>query len=89
MGSVEYHLKDGWKRVEVTRKNGVYAGKADIYIFSPDGNKFRSKKELINYLTTNNLPYKAEELFTATDSGTPNNSKISDGNNENDIQKKF
>ncbi|EEB10640.1 conserved hypothetical protein [Pediculus humanus corporis] len=73
MGSVEYHLKDGWKRVEVTRKNGVYAGKADIYIFSPDGNKFRSKKELVNYLAANNLPYKAEDLFTATDSGTANN----------------
>ena len=76
MGSVEFVLKDGWKRVEVTRKKGVYAGKADIYIFSPDGNKFRSKKELVNYLASNNLPYKAEDLFTAPDCRVADSSKI-------------
>lgn len=78
MGSVEFLLKDGWKRVEVLRKKGVYAGKADIYIFSPDGIKFRSKKELVNYLASNNLPYKAEDLFTAPDCRSTDNSKIVD-----------
>nr|CAD7446646.1 unnamed protein product [Timema bartmani] len=43
-------LPKGWVREEVTRQSGASAGKRDVYYHSPDGIKFRSKLELVNYL---------------------------------------
>ncbi|XP_064608450.1 methyl-CpG-binding domain protein 2-like isoform X2 [Liolophura sinensis] len=43
-------LPTGWKREEVVRKSGLSAGKTDVYYFSPDGKKIRSKPQLSRYL---------------------------------------
>ncbi|XP_046543068.1 methyl-CpG-binding domain protein 2-like [Haliotis rubra] len=39
-------LPSGWKREEVVRKSGLSAGKTDVYYYSPDGKKIRSKPQL-------------------------------------------
>ena len=43
-------LPHGWRREEVIRKNGLSAGKIDVYYYSPDGRKFRSKNQLSKVL---------------------------------------
>ncbi|XP_047485676.1 methyl-CpG-binding domain protein 2-like [Penaeus chinensis] len=43
-------LPKGWKREEVLRKTGLTSGKVDVYYYSPNGKKFRSKPQLARYL---------------------------------------
>lgn len=43
-------LPPGWRREEIIRKTGLSAGKVDIYYYSPDGRKVRSKPELARLL---------------------------------------
>jgi len=43
-------LPPGWKREEIIRKSGLSAGKTDVYYFSPDGRKVRSKPALARLL---------------------------------------
>ncbi|ESP00545.1 hypothetical protein LOTGIDRAFT_112523 [Lottia gigantea] len=43
-------LPDGWRREEVVRKSGLSAGKTDVYYYSPDGKKIRSKPQLARAL---------------------------------------
>lgn len=43
-------LPRGWIREEVSRRNGLTAGRNDIYYYSPAGKKVRSKQELIKLL---------------------------------------
>jgi len=43
-------LPKGWQREEVMRKNGLSAGKVDVYYYSPDGRKVRSKPQLARCL---------------------------------------
>lgn len=50
-------VPDGWKRTEIVRKKGVTAGKIDTYIYSPNGKCFRSRKQLLEYIDVNKLPY--------------------------------
>uniref|UniRef100_A0A1B6LVU4 Ubiquitin-like protease family profile domain-containing protein n=1 Tax=Graphocephala atropunctata TaxID=36148 RepID=A0A1B6LVU4_9HEMI len=52
----------GWSRKEVMRKKGLSVGTVDVYISSPTGKLFRSKKELIQYLIKNKLPYKIDDF---------------------------
>ncbi|KAL3867204.1 hypothetical protein ACJMK2_044424 [Sinanodonta woodiana] len=43
-------LPTGWIREEVVRKSGLSAGKTDVYYYSPDGRKIRSKPMLARIL---------------------------------------
>lgn len=43
-------LPAGWKREEVVRKSGLSAGKTDVYYYSPDAKKVRSKPQLAREL---------------------------------------
>lgn len=84
-------LPKGWKREEVKRKRGVHKGKLDIYITSPRGKIFRSRKELENYIAENKLNLKIEDFnFTLRkkkgsllDSSSTNSSSVLISQNEN------
>lgn len=43
-------IPEGWSRKAVQRKHGASAGKYDVYIYSPSGQKFRSRREVAVYL---------------------------------------
>lgn len=43
-------LPVGWVKEVVIRKSGASAGKSDIYYYSPDGKKCRSKPQMLQYL---------------------------------------
>ncbi|XP_054272651.1 polycomb protein Scm [Macrosteles quadrilineatus] len=57
------NLPNGWRREEIKRKNGTSKGKIDVYIISPSGKSFRSKKELAQYCAENNLSLDIEGFF--------------------------
>lgn len=68
-------LPPGWVRKLKCRKHGKQAGRWDVYIYSPCGVKFASKKKLKAFFEKNNLTYDIEEFdFTPygrhTDSGS-------------------
>ncbi|KAG1686909.1 Methyl-CpG-binding domain protein 4 [Nymphon striatum] len=52
----EPDLPKGWMRKVVQRQSGVSAGKFDVYVYSPDNKKFRSRTELSHYLDQTNSP---------------------------------
>jgi len=43
-------LPKGWVREVVMRKSGATAGKSDVYYYSPEGKKCRSKVQMTQYL---------------------------------------
>lgn len=43
-------LPDGWVKEVVVRKSGASAGKSDVYYYSPEGKKCRSKPQMMQYL---------------------------------------
>lgn len=43
-------LPPGWKREEIVRQSGLSAGKTDVFYFSPDGKKIRTKPQLARLL---------------------------------------
>nr|CAG4650401.1 EOG090X0BDJ [Sida crystallina] len=43
-------LPKGWTREEVVRRSGLSAGKVDVFYYSPNGKKFRTKPQLVRYL---------------------------------------
>nr|CAG4643428.1 EOG090X0BDJ [Ilyocryptus agilis] len=43
-------LPKGWTREEVVRRTGLSAGSKDVFYYSPNGKKFRSKPQLVRYL---------------------------------------
>lgn len=59
-------IPKGWVREEVVRKNGVNKGKIDIYVKSPKGKIFRSKKELASYIEKNKLPFRIDDFTFST-----------------------
>lgn len=42
-------VPEGWKRVEIERKRGATIDKRDVYIYSPNGTYFRSRKNMHGY----------------------------------------
>jgi hypothetical protein len=55
-------LPHGWQRKLKQRKHGKQAGRWDVYIYSPCGVKFASRKKLKNFFEKNNLNYDAEQF---------------------------
>ena len=55
-------LPSGWVRKLKQRKHGKQAGRWDVYIYSPCGVKFASRKKLISFFEKNNLNYDPEEF---------------------------
>ena len=51
--NLEYMLPFGWKKVGSKRKNGTLKNHVDFYLFSPDGQRFRSTNEVKEYLKQN------------------------------------
>ena len=43
-------LPEGWRRRCVMRKSGASAGQYDVYYYSPDGRRFRSKPEILKFM---------------------------------------
>lgn len=75
-------LPTGWKRKETVRKTGVNAGKVDIYITSPGGKSFRSKKSLEIYIKDQKLPYDINTFnFTTKYNKAKNDVSLNASNN--------
>ena len=55
-------LPPGWVRKLKCRKHGKQAGRWDVYIYSPCGVKFASKKKLKNFFEKNQLNYDIDEF---------------------------
>ena len=55
-------LPHGWIRKLKQRKHGKQAGRWDVYIYSPCGVKFASRKKLRNFFDKNNLQYDPEDF---------------------------
>ena len=55
-------LPPQWQRELKQRKHGKQAGRWDVYIYSPCGAKFASRKKLRTFFEENNLPYDAEDF---------------------------
>jgi hypothetical protein len=55
-------LPPQWQRKLKQRKHGKQAGRWDVYIYSPCGVKFASRKKLKAFCEKNNLPYDSEDF---------------------------
>lgn len=55
-------VPEGWKKVEIERKRGATVGKRDVYIYSPNGTYFRSRKKLQEYIETNKLTHHIDKF---------------------------
>ncbi|OPJ72120.1 methyl-CpG-binding domain protein 4 [Patagioenas fasciata monilis] len=63
-GPAERSGPGGWRTVTRRRRSGRTAGRTDVYFVSPEGNKLRSKKALVEYLRKT-----GETALTAEDFG--------------------
>ncbi|KAF8790914.1 Methyl-CpG-binding domain protein 4 like protein [Argiope bruennichi] len=55
-------VPDGWRRQVAVRRTGKTAGQIDIYFYSPDGTKLRSRLEVANYLLKHKSALKVEDF---------------------------
>ncbi|XP_035207676.1 methyl-CpG-binding protein 2-like, partial [Stegodyphus dumicola] len=58
----QHNLPKGWVRKTVVRKSGKTAGQVDVYIYSPEGIKFRSKPDIAAYLARTKSPLKLDDF---------------------------
>jgi len=56
------NLPTGWSRKVVQRQTGATAGQWDVYIYNPDGKKFRSRNELRSYFTQSGTQLNSEDF---------------------------
>ncbi|XP_027874227.1 methyl-CpG-binding domain protein 4 isoform X2 [Xiphophorus couchianus] len=75
-------LPHGWIREVRQRKAGKTAGKLDVYIISPSGQRFRSKSSLHDYLLKNGGENLDINLFDFTSSKTKFTSSETDHSKE-------
>ncbi|GFY02209.1 MBD domain-containing protein [Trichonephila clavipes] len=62
-GMIDNHnLPQGWLRKTVVRKSGKSAGQIDVYIYSPDGFKLRSRPDVAAYLQRTKSNLKVEDF---------------------------
>lgn len=74
-------LPQGWIRKLKCRKHGKQAGRWDVYIYSPCGVKFASRKKLKSFFEKNNLNYDLEDFdFTPYGRHSDHNSGAQGGN---------
>ena len=75
-------LPPQWQRKLKQRKHGKQAGRWDVYIYSPCGVKFASRKKLKAFCEKNNLPYDSEDFdFTPYGRHIDNSRNSSSSNN--------
>ncbi|XP_041348410.1 uncharacterized protein LOC121367991 isoform X2 [Gigantopelta aegis] len=58
----EKMLANGWMKQTVQRLTGKSAGRYDVYLYSPDGQRFRTKKDIAAFLEENNIQMDASEF---------------------------
>ncbi|XP_043969221.1 methyl-CpG-binding domain protein 4 [Gambusia affinis] len=75
-------LPHGWIREVRQRKAGKTAGKLDVYIISPSGQRFRSKSSLHDYLLKNGGENLDINLFDFTSSKSKSTSSETDHSKE-------
>ncbi|OQR79363.1 methyl-CpG-binding domain protein 2-like [Tropilaelaps mercedesae] len=46
----DLYLPKGWRREEQARRLGLSAGKVDVFYYGPDGQRYRSKQQLVRAL---------------------------------------
>ncbi|XP_067683662.1 uncharacterized protein [Haliotis asinina] len=63
----ERALHNGWKKRVVRRQGGKTAGRTDVYIYSPDGRKFRTKAELAMFISSNQLDVSPDDFNFSSD----------------------
>jgi len=56
------NLPDGWYRKVVQRQTGATAGQWDVYVYNPDGKKFRSRNELRSYFNQSGSSLNSEDF---------------------------
>jgi len=70
------NLPDGWYRKVVQRQTGATAGQWDVYVYNPDGKKFRSRNELRSYFNQSSSSLNSEDFdFSVKGKGHHNKGK--------------
>ncbi|CAI9737241.1 methyl-CpG-binding domain protein 4 isoform X2 [Octopus vulgaris] len=56
------NLPAGWRRCVVQRTNGKSAGKFDVYFYSPENKRFRSRVKLMEFFTEKSLNFNIDDF---------------------------